>query len=93
MCILLVGNGEQGTPTKQRRQKMKKIQVGESYSARSVCDYDCIFSIKVIARTAKMATIKTIHGDIKKTKIHFDEMTAREYIIPDRYSMAPVFYA
>ena len=35
------------------------FEVGKTYSTRSLCDYDCIFSFTVIARTAKQVTLES----------------------------------
>ena len=67
-----------------------KIESGTTLTARSICDSDCIFSLQVISRTAKTATVKFL-GREKRTKIHTDDRG--EYIMPERYSMAPTFRA
>lgn len=40
-----------------------QFQVGRTYSTRSICDYDCIHSFTILARTAKQVTIN-VHGKI-----------------------------
>jgi hypothetical protein len=42
-----------------------QFQVGRTYYDRSACDYDCIFSFKILARTAKTITTE-VHGKIVK---------------------------
>jgi hypothetical protein len=37
---------------------MTQFQTGKTYATRSICDYDCIFSFEVIARTAKRLTLR-----------------------------------
>lgn len=71
---------------------MNQFKVGKEYSARSVCDYDCIFSGTVLKTTEKTVRIDMgIHG-IKTCKIHQDG--DRQFIFPlGRYSMAPIFRA
>jgi hypothetical protein len=69
---------------------MNEITPGQTLSARSVCNHDCIFSVKVLARSARMATIEEF-GKVKRTKVHRDEQG--EYLRPDSYSMAPIFRA
>ena len=32
---------------------MKKFEIGKEYFDRSACNYDCIFTIKIIKRTEK----------------------------------------
>jgi hypothetical protein len=67
---------------------MTKFQVGKTYSTRSACDHNCIFSITVVARTAK--TIKTSNG---KT-LRVSEYDNRETVKPmGSYSMAPIIAA
>ena len=43
----------------------KQFQIGRTYFDRSACDYDCIFSFTILARTAKTVTIEN-HGKIPK---------------------------
>ena len=68
-----------------------KIQPGQILKARSIGDYDCIYEIKVLSRTAKTATIEErgSYPEQRRTKIHTDERG--EYLRPDRYSFAPTF--
>lgn len=72
---------------------MKKFIVGNTYTTRSACDYDCIFSFKVVARTDKSITIV---GDLidkptrKKIYTYGPEESALPY---GSYSMAPVITA
>ena len=69
----------------------KTIKPNSTLTAKSICDSDCIFSIKVIKRTAKMATI--IHqGNEMRVKIKLDS-DGNEFVKPDNYSMAPTFRA
>ena len=35
-----------------------QFQVGKTYSTRSICDHECIFSFTILARTAKSVTVK-----------------------------------
>lgn len=69
-----------------------KIKPNTEISTRSACNYDCIFTIKVISRTAKMATIIDYNGEKRRTKIHTDH-SGVEYIMPERHSFAPVYKA
>lgn len=68
------------------------FQIGKTYTARSACDYDCIYSWTVIARTAKQITLKDKHGRISKRGIRtYDGI---EVCSPNgRYSMSPSIYA
>jgi hypothetical protein len=40
----------------------KQFQVGQTYFDRSICDYNCIFSFTILARTAKSVTVN-VHGN------------------------------
>lgn len=64
------------------------FEPGKTYSTRSLCDHDCIFSITVARRTAK--TITTSAG---KT-LRVSQYDGDETVMPlGRYSMAPVILA
>lgn len=69
---------------------MNTFEIGKEYSTRSICDYDCIFTIKITGRTAKTVTYEYM-GETRRSKIRVDEFG--EFIRPDRYSMAPIFHA
>ena len=70
---------------------LKKFEEGKTYYCRSACDHECIFTIKVVKRTAKTVTYM-YHGQERRSNIKLDEH-GNEYIKPDNYSMAPVFRA
>ena len=70
---------------------MKKFETGKTYYTRYVCDSDSRITATVISRTDKTVTIKTDDNRVKRCKIHTDENG--EFIIPERYSLAPVFRA
>lgn len=36
---------------------MKQFEVGKEYNVRSICNHDCIWTYKVIKRTAKTVTL------------------------------------
>lgn len=69
-----------------------KFEVGKTYSVRSICDYECIFSFEVMKRTEKMVTIRSHHrGDVARKVRVCDGV---EYLDPHgRYSMSPVLGA
>lgn len=69
---------------------MKKFEIGKEYFDTSACDSNCVFVIKIIKRTDKTVTFER-NGKTRRAKLFSDEHG--EYIIPDRYSMAPVFRA
>lgn len=71
------------------------FQVGVEYYARSLCDHNCIFRIKVKKRTEK-----SIWFDSDMGRGYADRRCAVkkdsdgvEYVMPERYSFAPVFRA
>lgn len=70
---------------------MLKFEVGKKYSSRAICNYNCIFEIEVTKRTAKSIAYK-YEGKDRRSKINYDS-DGNEYIVPDRYSMAPSFHA
>lgn len=71
---------------------MKKLEINQNLSCHSACDYNTIFTGKVISRTEKTATIAVECFGIKRVKIFKDENG--EYVYPlGRYSMCPIFRA
>lgn len=71
---------------------MNAITAGQTLTARSACDSECIFSVEVVARTAKTARV-IVRGEESRCKIHTSP-DGREYIMAlGTYSMAPAFYA
>ena len=60
--------------------------VGESYSRRSICDYDCVFYIKIVSRTEKTVTAEDSFGKVRRYKIQ--NYGNHEYIKAGNYSMA-----
>lgn len=70
---------------------MKKFEVGKEYSMRSVCDHNCVWTYKVVARTAQTITI-TDGESVHKCRVckQVSEWRNAETIHPlGRYSMAP----
>lgn len=65
-----------------------KFETGKTYSTRSICDHNCIFSITVISRTAK--TIKTKCSKTLRVK----EYDGNEQVKPfGSYSMCAIIGA
>lgn len=48
---------------------MNKFEVGKTYSMRSPCDHNCIWSYEVTKRTDKTITIKARDGEIKNCRV------------------------
>jgi hypothetical protein len=69
-----------------------KFIVGREYRTRSICDSNCIFRFKVLARTEKTVTIET--GRNKSVRRKITVRDGVEQIYPHgQYSMAPVLRA
>lgn len=74
---------------------MKKFEIGKTYSMRSVCDHNCVWSYKVLSRTASTITI-TDGKETKKCRINkqYSEYRNAETVFPlGRYSMCPILSA
>lgn len=69
---------------------MKQFEIGKKYFDTSACDHNCVFVVEIVKRTAKTVTFRR-NGKERRAKIYTDR--DGEYIIPERYSMAPVFRA
>jgi hypothetical protein len=67
------------------------FEVGKTYSCRSICDSGCIFSFEVVARTAKMLTLKEGSKTFKRGVYIWEGVECcKPY---GRYSMAPTIRA
>lgn len=74
------------------------FEVGSRYQARSIGDYDCVWTFLVLARTAKFITIQDIshgEGDVMRVGVRvFNFSGSRETASPfGRYSMSPLISA
>ena len=70
---------------------MIKFEVGKTYYARSICDYDCIYEFKILSRTEK--SLKTdVRGEVvtRRIKVWNDVEIFRPF---GTYSMCAVVYA
>lgn len=75
---------------------MKKFEVGNWYSMRSVCDHNCVWSYVVIKRTAKTITLMDDKGSTKTCRINAQYSAHRnaETVFPlGQYSMCPTLSA
>ncbi len=76
---------------------MTTFQENKTYQCRSICNYDCVWTFKVIKRTPSTITIKDVDSNkvktcriSKKSSEHF----GCEIIHPlGSYSMAPSLWA
>jgi len=67
------------------------IKAGQTLTARSVCDYECVFSAEVLERKGAFVTVKA-QGNTRRVKVmNFGE---GEFIYAmGKYSMCPIFRA
>ena len=71
---------------------MKTIKANQTLTSSSICDSNCIFSLQVVDRKGKFATISR-DGKVNRTKVYVSIITGDEFLMPDKYSMAPAFSA
>ena len=74
---------------------MKTFEIGKTYSMRSACDHECVWTYTVIARTASTITI-TDGKETKTCRINkkISEYRNAETILPlGKYSMCPMLSA
>jgi hypothetical protein len=70
---------------------IKAFKVGETYTCRSICDYDCIFKFRVISRSNKTITIPVMGNVVvRKVKVIDGCETCSPH---GRYSMSPILTA
>lgn len=68
----------------------KQFEVGKSYSVRSICDYDCIFSFS--KRSAQFVWLSNSSGKVVRRKVRvWDGVEACDP--HGRYSMSPILTA
>lgn len=73
---------------------MKAIEEGQTLKARSVCDYECEFTAKVIERKGNF--VKVLVNDskeVKRVKVHTDYSGQEIVYAMGKYSMCPIFKA
>lgn len=68
------------------------IKAGQTLTARSVCDHECVFSVEVIDRKGRFATVRTSKGESRK-KIYTGADGGEYLFALGKYSMAPIFRA
>lgn len=72
---------------------MSKFESGKTYTTRSVCDHNCIFSIQVERRTAK-TIMAFVDGAKESQRLGITVHNGEEMVWPTgRYSMAPIIRA
>ena len=70
---------------------MKKFEIGQTYSMRSACMHDCVWTYTITARTAQTVTL-TDGKEVKRCRINkqVSEWRNAETVYPlGQYSMAP----
>lgn len=74
---------------------MKKFEIGKTYTMRSACDHECVWSYTVTARTASTVTLTDGKETIKcRISKKFSEYRNAETVLPlGNYSMCPMLSA
>lgn len=67
------------------------IKAGQTLTARSICDYECVFTAEIIERKGNFATVKA-EGATRRVKIYNNGDGEFIYAL-GKYSMAPIFRA
>ena len=78
-------------PETKNTKMTNTIQAGQVLKARSVCDWDCIFSVEVIERKGSFVTVKA-QGNVSRKKVMIDDQGECVFAL-GKYSMAPIFRA
>ena len=68
-----------------------EIKSGQTLTARSIGDYNCIFSVQIIERKGSFVTVKA-QNNVKRMKVLADDRGEYIYAL-GKYSMAPIFRA
>lgn len=80
------------TTSANTASQVKKFEVGQSYSCRSVCDHDCVWTFKIVARTEK--TISTECGQKFRINAKLTAYENVEALYPlGNFSMCPILTA
>lgn len=67
------------------------IKAGQTLTARSVCDYECVFTAEVLERKGAFVTVKA-QGNTRRVKVM--NLGDGEFIYAmGKYSMCPIFRA
>lgn len=77
--------------SKAEEQNVLRFKVGQTYSTRSICDHDCIFSFTITKRTAKTVSFLKDGREVRKGLGIYD---GKEQFSPHgSYSMSAVISA
>lgn len=69
-----------------------RFEVGKTYEARSICDWQCVWTFTVIKRTAKFITIVNERGEESRVGVSVWEGVERALPL-GRFAFAPVIMA
>ena len=73
-----------------KAEVIKGFVVGRTYFTTSVCDHNCVYTYKVVKRTAKTVTLQDDCGKITRRKVN-SHRDGLETVYPEGvYSMCPV---
>jgi hypothetical protein len=75
---------------------MQTFAIGKTYTTTSICNSDCVYSYKVVKRTAATVTMINKFGVQKTYRINkkLSEYRNAETILPEgNYSMCPILSA
>lgn len=87
------GNAIQ-TGTNKMANSIKVFEVGKSYSMRSACNHDCVWTYKVISRTRCTITISSRKNEQITCRVKANEILGAECCKPlGSYSMSPILSA
>jgi hypothetical protein len=78
--------------TTQEIEMTTTFQTGSTYTARSSCNWDCIFSFRIVSRTAKFITVNDGHST-KRVGVSVGDDGVEQALPQGNYSMAPYIYA
>lgn len=68
------------------------FEVGRTYSCRSICDHNCVWSFEIVSRTAKTVVLKHGSADFVRRRVRLWD--GIEQVDPfGRFSMSPVLSA
>lgn len=79
-----------------------KFEVGKTYSCRSICDHNCIFSFVIVSRTGQSVVIRSTTGGNLPMQMEVIGGARRKLRVREgveeidplgRYSMAPILSA
>lgn len=69
----------------------KTIKAGDTLTARSPCDSECIFEVLVLKRGGSFVTVQNGSDEPRRVKVQLDYRGEEVVYALGRYSMAPCF--